>query len=311
VRDLWDIYPVQPAGGTPSGTAYSALPLGALSPPQLARAQSGGSGGGGGGGGGGFDARLAAANGGAAAAALAIAGVPLEPSRVNATAQEPAQRERAAAALGYVAAAVELLEVILAVPLRYGVLPRGSRSLICDRADGAATAAALAAQTQAQRRGGSGGGNGGAVPQPPPARVWHPLYTEGCVVSLRFPSSSPLLLSDSSFVPIHPAPRGASVERPRFVHAVLLLNKDLEQLLNAFGLPAVGPRHTLANLARLCAPALRPRLLQPALPYANGTGGEAGASAQQARGAQATPPCVPLPPAGRREGTSSPEACAL
>jgi hypothetical protein len=98
------------------------------------------------------------------------------------------------------------------------------------------------------------------------------------------------------------------VDRPRFVHAVLLLNKDLEQLLNAFGLPAVGPGHTLANLARLCAPALRPRLLlQPALPSANGASGEEGGSA-----AQAPPPCVPLPPAGRRqEGASSPEACAL
>jgi hypothetical protein len=121
VRDLWDIYPVQPAGGTPAASAgaYPALPPGALSPPPLARTQSAsGSGGSGGGGGGGFDARLAAANGGAAAAALAVAGVPLEPSRVNATAQEPAQRERAAAALGYVAAAVALLEVILAVRAR-------------------------------------------------------------------------------------------------------------------------------------------------------------------------------------------------
>jgi hypothetical protein len=48
------------------------------------------------------------------------------------------------------------------------------------------------------------------------------------------------------------------------VQAVLLLNKNLERLLNAFGLPAVGPRHTAANLARLFAPALRP-LPPPAL----------------------------------------------
>ena len=47
-------------------------------------------------------------------------------------------------------------------------------------------------------------------------------------------------------------------DRARFVQAVLLLNRDLERLLNAFGLPAVGPRHTAANLARLFAPALRP-----------------------------------------------------
>jgi len=48
------------------------------------------------------------------------------------------------------------------------------------------------------------------------------------------------------------------------VQAVLLLNKDLERLLSAFGLPSVGPRHTAANLARLCAPALRP--LRPHAP---------------------------------------------
>ena len=31
------------------------------------------------------------------------------------------------------------------------------------------------------------------------------------------------------------------------------MNKDLEQLLNAHGLLAVGPRHTLQNLERLFA----------------------------------------------------------
>ena len=44
---------------------------------------------------------------------------------------------------------------------------------------------------------------------------------------------------------------GVRVEAPRFAHAVFLLNKNLEQLLNAHGLLAVGPRHTLANLRRL------------------------------------------------------------
>jgi len=37
----------------------------------------------------------------------------------------------------------------------------------------------------------------------------------------------------------------------RFAYAVFLLNKDLEQLLNAQGQLAVGPRHTLQNLNRL------------------------------------------------------------
>jgi len=32
---------------------------------------------------------------------------------------------------------------------------------------------------------------------------------------------------------------------------VFLLNKNLEQLLNAHGLSAVGPRHTLQNLKRI------------------------------------------------------------
>ena len=43
---------------------------------------------------------------------------------------------------------------------------------------------------------------------------------------------------------------GAS-ESTRFTYAVFLLNKDLEQLLNAHGLLAVGPRQTLPNLRRL------------------------------------------------------------
>ncbi len=74
-----------------------------------------------------------------------------------------------------------------------------------------------------------------------------------------------------------------------------LLNADLEQLLNAFGLPAVGPRHTLANLARLCAPALRPRLSQ------NGQH-----AAQREAHGRAAPPLAPLPPAGRRSTPGSP-----
>ena len=40
-------------------------------------------------------------------------------------------------------------------------------------------------------------------------------------------------------------------EGTRFAYAVFLLNKDLEQLLNAHGMLAVGPRHTLPNLKRL------------------------------------------------------------
>jgi hypothetical protein len=67
------------------------------------------------------------------------------------------------------------------VPLRYGVLPRGSRSLICDRADGVAPpASSAAAAAAAQQRGGS------AAAAPLQPRVWHPLFTEGCAQRLGF-----------------------------------------------------------------------------------------------------------------------------
>ena len=47
--------------------------------------------------------------------------------------------------------------------------------------------------------------------------------------------------------------RAARPPSTRFAYAVFLLNKDLEQLLNAHGLLAVGPRHTLQNSKRLFA----------------------------------------------------------
>ena len=40
-------------------------------------------------------------------------------------------------------------------------------------------------------------------------------------------------------------------DRTKFTYGVFLLNKNLEQLLNAHGLSAVGPRHTLQNLERI------------------------------------------------------------
>ena len=104
VRELCAIYPVTPAGGAPSALT---LPAGGPATPPRASA------------GGGWDARLAAANGGAAAASLALAGVPLEPLRVATLPTEPAARERVAAALGYAAAVVALLERILGVRLAF------------------------------------------------------------------------------------------------------------------------------------------------------------------------------------------------
>ena len=40
-------------------------------------------------------------------------------------------------------------------------------------------------------------------------------------------------------------------DQTRYTYGVFLLNKNLEQLLNAHGLSSVGPRHTLQNLSRL------------------------------------------------------------
>jgi hypothetical protein len=40
-------------------------------------------------------------------------------------------------------------------------------------------------------------------------------------------------------------------DRTKYTYGVFLLNKNLEQLLNAHGLSAVGPRHTLQNLKRI------------------------------------------------------------
>jgi hypothetical protein len=55
---------------------------------------------------------------------------------------------------------------------------------------------------------------------------------------------------------------------------VFLLNKDIEQLLNAHGLLVVGPRHTLPNLRRLLA--ARQHQCLPA-PVATSSVGGAGA----------------------------------
>ena len=43
----------------------------------------------------------------------------------------------------------------------------------------------------------------------------------------------------------HPA------DRTKYTYGVFLLNKNLEQLLNAHGLRSAGPRHTLQNLRRI------------------------------------------------------------
>ena len=150
--------------------------------------------------------------------------------------------ESVAAGLGYVTQAVLQLASILDVPLRYPVAPGASRSYICDvqqvlSAGGSsgsgepgssplyqvgAGAASNRGGLGTASAGGTGGGSVGGGPTMMWRRVEFPLFTD-------------------------------HVEATRFTHAVFLLNKDLEQLLNAHGLRAAGPRHTLPNLRRIFA----------------------------------------------------------
>ena len=149
------------------------------------------------------------------------------------------------------------------VPLRYGVATRGSRSAVWDRGDVALLQSAQGA---------------------PPQLAWYPLYTDGCAARSR-DRPRLLLIGDAdafAHALLSSLPRLA--DRARFVQAVLLLNKNLERLLNAFGLPAVGPRHTAANLARLLAPALRP-MPAPASAPDKGKHAAQGGAAQPQRGA--------------------------
>jgi hypothetical protein len=113
--------------------------------------------------------RTAIISGAVGGGALSICGAPLVTGLSHTGAvspQEAALRDCSAAALGHVSAAVALLERVLGVPLRYGLLTAGSRSLICDRASMA---------LHASRSGTS------AVPDDPPGLLttWLPLYTTG------------------------------------------------------------------------------------------------------------------------------------
>ncbi|KAK9803272.1 hypothetical protein WJX72_004606 [[Myrmecia] bisecta] len=138
---------------------------------------------------------------------------------------------KVAAALGYVAAATARLADYLDVPLRYPIHAANSRSTILDHAPPAgyprslrllgSTSAAPPVRAmyllQKMERGYSQG-NAGLPP------IEFPLYYEGS-------------------------------ERTRFAYGIFLLSKDIEQLLNAHGLSAVGPSHVLQNLYKLLAAA--------------------------------------------------------
>ena len=254
VRELSAIYPVAPAGA-----GASAHP-----PPAEALPRAGAGGGG--------DPRLAAANGGAAAAVLALAGVPLEVLRVSSLPTEPASRERVAAALGYAAATLSLLERILAVRPSTAPSPVNRALTLVIHSTGAAAVwcgGAWLAQRCVRPSRRVAPALGGPARTRRPARA----TAAACVVSALYrrvrcrPGGSDALRFAArahASLPLTPRLRRLG-DRARFVQAVLLLNRDLERLLNAFGLPAVGPRHTAAHLARLMSPALRP-LPPPAPP---------------------------------------------
>ena len=171
--------------------------------------------------------------------------------------------ESAAAALGYVAQASLQLASVLDVPLRYPVAPGASRSYICDLqqvqpAEAKAGGGGLGGREYA---GGSGSGSGGSRgsgegsfqtdrrrdgdvvrdPDPPPG---HPDFDPGCT---RFVAKARSATWRRVEFPLF----ADRAEATRFTYAVFLLNKDLEQLLNAHGALAAGPRHTLQNLRRL------------------------------------------------------------
>jgi hypothetical protein len=141
------------------------------------------------------------------------------------------EQERRASALGYVTQAVLQLAAVLDVPLRYPVAPGASRSYICDLQQTWASS-----HSRGDRGGGGGDGRGPSSPNAGDANS--SAYTERAVMWRRY--EFPLFADGAS-----------STESTKFTYAVFLLNKDLEQLLNAHGLLAVGPRQTLPNLRRL------------------------------------------------------------
>jgi hypothetical protein len=153
--------------------------------------------------------------------------------------------ECAAAALGYVTQATLQLASVLDVPLRYPVAPGASRSYICDLQQ--------VFQAGESESGASGNASGNAESSTSRVRdrsIASPEKKNKNTNTVKDPSPSPSLWRRVEF-PLFAEPHAA--ESTRFAYAVFLLNKDLEQMLNAHGMLAVGPRHTLQNLKRIFA----------------------------------------------------------
>jgi hypothetical protein len=153
--------------------------------------------------------------------------------------------ECAAAALGYVTQATLQLASVLDVPLRYPVAPGASRSYICDLQQ-----VFQAGESESGASGNVGGNAESSTSRVRDRSIASPEKKNKNTNTVKDPSPSPSLWRRVEF-PLFAEPHAA--ESTRFAYAVFLLNKDLEQMLNAHGMLAVGPRHTLQNLKRLFA----------------------------------------------------------
>jgi hypothetical protein len=152
--------------------------------------------------------------------------------------------ECAAAALGYVTQATLQLASVLDVPLRYPVAPGASRSYICDLQQ------VFQAGESESAVGTASGNETSSTSRVRDRSIASPEKKNKNTNTVKDPSPSPSLWRRVEF-PLFAEPHAA--ESTRFAYAVFLLNKDLEQMLNAHGMLAVGPRHTLQNLKRLFA----------------------------------------------------------
>ena len=153
----------------------------------------------------------------------------------------PTDPESCAAALGYVTQATLQLASVLDVPPRCPVAPGASRSYICDLQQ-VPTTTAIGAES------GSGAGEKSAKSV---AAANAAANAAGVLANGNDRGGVSVTSRTTAWRRVEFPLFGVRVEAPRFAHAVFLLNKNLEQLLNAHGLLAVGPRHTLANLRRL------------------------------------------------------------
>ncbi|GBF94205.1 hypothetical protein Rsub_06475 [Raphidocelis subcapitata] len=255
----------------------------------------GGSSGGGGGGGGGGSVSLSSAR-------LQICGLELglDLARRSLAGSlgwdgESDEEQRVAAALGYVAAVTERLAWYLGVPLRFPLVPRGSRSAVLDPAP--------VHQQPAGDRGSRIGWGLDAL-RATVAAPWQAAL--GVVAAATGVGAAAGGAADAGGAPrsASPAPAAAAGEgaccvelplhyeasdRTRFAYGLFLLHKDVEQLLHAHGLSSSGPNHLLANLYALVTAAASglPQPRHPGGGLGAAAGGGLGAAAAVAGGGQA------------------------